>query len=65
MNEPTTAGNAYDAVLIAGLREQVFDLEDYDAEAAAREAAAEIPQLSTFAWQWLADNDDTREETQP
>lgn len=65
MTEPTTAGDAYDAVLIAGLREHVFDLEDYDAEAAAREAAAEIPQLSPFAWQWIADNDDTREETQP
>ena len=57
MTQPTTAGDAYDAVLLAGLREHVFDLEGYDAEAAAREAASEISQLSPFAWQWIADND--------
>lgn len=60
-----TPGEAYEAVLIAGLREHVFDLEDYDAEAAARTAASEIPQLSPFAWQWIADNDNTGEETRP
>jgi hypothetical protein len=61
MTEP---GTAYDAVLIAGLREHVFDLEDYDAEAAAQVAAAEVPQLSKFVRQMIADNDDTREEDQ-
>lgn len=63
--EPTTAGDAYDAVLIGALRDRVFSFEDYDAEAAAREAASEIPQLSPFAWRWLADNDNAGEETQP
>jgi len=57
MTQPTTAGDAYNAVLLAGLREHVFDLEDYDAEAAAREAGREIPQLGKFAWQWIADNE--------
>ena len=63
MTQSITAGDAYDAVLLAGLREHVFDLEDYDAEAAAREAASEIPQLSPFAWRWIGDNDDTGRET--
>lgn len=65
MTEPTTAGSAYEAVLIAGLCEHVFDLEDYDAEAAAREAASDIPQLGPFARRWIADNDDTGKEDQP
>lgn len=47
MTEPTTAGAAYDAELIRRLRTE-FDLEDYDAEAAANDAAKEIPQLGKF-----------------
>jgi len=60
-----TAGDAYDAVVLAALNERVFDLEDYDAEAAAREAAEEIPQLGKFARRWIATNSNTGEETQP
>lgn len=65
MTEPTFAGDAYDAVLLAGLSEHVFDLEDYDAETAAREAAAEIPQLGKFARRWIATHSNTGEETRP
>lgn len=44
------AGDAYDRVLIDGLRGE-FALEDYDAEAAARDAAKDVPALSKLAWQ--------------
>jgi len=50
-------------VLLAGLREHVFDLEDYDAEAAAREAASEIPQLGRFAQDLRAAEIQIRKET--
>lgn len=48
MAEFTTAGSAYEAVLIAGRHEKAFELEGYDAEAAANDAAKEIPQLGKF-----------------
>lgn len=49
VNQPTAPGDAYDAVLLAALSEHVFDLEDYDAELAAQQAAENIPQLGKFA----------------
>lgn len=59
MTEPTTAGDAYDRVLLAGLNEHVFDLEDYDVEAATRSIAYEIPRLSeSVRRQMLADTDE-------
>lgn len=45
------AGDAYDRVLINGLRDEVFAVEDYDAEAAAREAVKDMPSLRDLAWQ--------------
>lgn len=48
MTESTTAGAAYDAELIGALRRDVFELEDYDAEAAAKNAAKDVPQLGKF-----------------
>jgi len=65
MTQPTTAGDAYDAVLLAGLREHVFDLEDYDAEAAAREVASEIPPFGRFVRERIAEESSAGKENQP
>jgi hypothetical protein len=64
MTESTIAGNAYDAELIGEPREE-FSLEDYDAEAAANEAAKDVPSLSRLAWQMknAADHEANQEGT--
>lgn len=63
MTDPTTAGDAYEAVLIGALRDRVFRLEDYDAEAAAQDAAKDVPRLSELAWR-MKNADAHRETTQ-
>jgi len=63
MTQPTTAGDAYNAVLLAGLREHVLDLEDYDAEAAMEAAASEIPPFGRFVQDLRAAEIQIRKET--
>ena len=58
MNASASAGDAYDSELIGAPRDGVFDLEDYDAEAAANAAAKEIPQLGKFVRQLIVKQED-------
>lgn len=55
------AGEAYDRELLRGLRDE-FDLDDYDAQAAAREAAHEIPPLGRFIRKMQAAENQATEE---